>query len=152
MKFHRAPFQVLVFPFIWNSPETQPQYAIFRRKDEGYWQGIAGGGEGGEDPLAAARREAEEEAGIKRDNEFIRLDSTSTIPVVNVCGFEWGKDVLVIPEYTFGVKLTESNLKLSREHSEVSWKSFAETISRLKWDSNKNALWELNWRLTRSAI
>lgn len=59
----RAPSKVLVLPFRRCATDAF-QYAIFRCADLRYWQPIAGGGEGDETPLAAARREAWEEAGI----------------------------------------------------------------------------------------
>lgn len=58
------------------------QYALFRRADAAYWQGVAGGGEAGESPLEAARREAAEEAGMIGDREFVALDARATLPVV----------------------------------------------------------------------
>ena len=59
----RAPFEVLVYPYR-GLPDGRFVYALFRRADAGFWQGIAGGGEDGETPLEAVRREAYEEAGI----------------------------------------------------------------------------------------
>ncbi len=145
----RAPFQVLVLPF-WDSPDGQTLYAIFRREAStgGYWQGISGGGEDNETPLEAARREAFEEAGIEPRNEFIPLRSVCTIPVVNIAGFQWGASVLVIPEYCFGAKLANPTICLSDEHSEYRWVTYDEGISQLQWDSNKNALWELDHRIS----
>ena len=58
----RAPFQVLIYPYR-RIHEDGFEYAVFKRADEGFWQGISGGGEDGESPLEAARREAFEEAG-----------------------------------------------------------------------------------------
>ncbi len=55
----RAPYQVLIFPYI--KTDDSIQYAIFNRSDYGYWQGIAGGGEDGEIPIESAKREAFEE-------------------------------------------------------------------------------------------
>src|SRR5215216_3724181 len=65
----RAPFQVLVLPFRIVDTSTF-EYALFKRSDEPYWQGIAGGGEDAETPLAAARREAFEEAQIPPSTTF----------------------------------------------------------------------------------
>jgi dihydroneopterin triphosphate diphosphatase len=73
----------------------------------------------------------------------------TTIPVINVSGFLWGDDVLVIPEYSFGVQLHNKSITLSHEHQDYAWLAFDVAIHRLKWDSNRNALWELNYRLTR---
>ena len=146
----RAPFQVLVLPYRIAS-DNAILYALFKRESStgGYWQGIAGGGEDGESPLEAAKRETHEEAGIHPRHEYIKLDSCATVPVANVCGFRWGDDVLVIPEYCFGVKVEDAQLQLSYEHTEYRWRSYARALEILHWDSNKCALWELNFRVRR---
>ena len=144
----RAPFQVLVLPFR-HSQDGYLEYAIFRRRDGEYWQFIAGGGENNEKPLESAQREALEEAGISPESDYIVLDSCNTVPVEGVTGeFTWGKNVYVIPEYTFGVKLDSGVIKLSKEHTEYRWVSYQDALTMLKWDSNRNALWELNARIT----
>jgi dATP pyrophosphohydrolase len=114
----RAAFQVVVFPF---RREGQGfVYALFRRQDAGYWQGVAGGGEAGESPLEAARREAAEEAGVGDGAQFVVLDARATMPVVAVTGeFSWGPRVLVIPEYAFGVGVDSAELRLSDERGRV---------------------------------
>ena len=144
----RAPYQVLVLPYTITS-DSLILYALFKRADADYWQGIAGGGEDSESPLEAARREAFEEAGIGMDKEFIKLDFLAYIPVVGVSGFLWGEDVLVIPEHCFGVRVEHERLTLSLEHSDYKWVDYDSAREMLHWDSNKNALWELNHRLTR---
>ena len=79
-----------------------------------------------------------------------QLDSKTTIPVINITGeYTWGKNVYVIPEYTFAIKLKNCNIKLSNEHKEYKWVEYDEAIKKLKYDSNKTALWELNDRLKR---
>jgi dATP pyrophosphohydrolase len=146
----RAPFQVLVLPFHIESAWADPRYAVFRRRDakDGCWQGIAGGGQVGEEQEGAARREAKEEAGIADSAKFMRLASMTTLPVVNISGFCWGPDVLVVPEYSFGAEVESCDLRLSREHIEYRWAPYEEARELLTWDSNKNALWELNHRLS----
>ncbi|PFT54714.1 NUDIX pyrophosphatase [Bacillus cereus] len=144
----RAPYQVLVFPYIITNNSIQ--YAIFNRSDYGYWQGIAGGGEDGETPIESAKREAFEEAGIIRECPYIKLDSVTSLPVEDVVGgFPWGEDVYVIKEFSFGVKVPTKIIELSREHFNYKWLCFEEAVSLLKWDSNKTALWELNKRLLK---
>jgi len=146
---NRAPFQVLVLPFH-HGQGGSLEYAIFKRRDGEYWQFIAGGGENTEKPVESAKREAFEEAEISPESEYIILDSCNTIPVEGVTGeFTWGKEVYVIPEYTFGVKLDNDTIILSREHTEYRWVSCENAVAMLKWDSNKNALWELNARITK---
>ncbi|MFC1948901.1 NUDIX pyrophosphatase [Chloroflexota bacterium] len=144
----RAPFQILVLPFR-HGQGGYIEYAVFKRRDGEYWQFIAGGGDDDEQPIEPAKREAFEEAGISPDSKYITLDSCNTVPVEGVTGeFTWGKDVYVIPEYTFGVKADNEPITISREHTEYKWASFEDATAMLKWDSNKNALWELNARIT----
>jgi len=147
----RAPFQVLVLPFTQDSVGNL-LYAVFQRAKDtgGYWQFIAGGGKNAETPLLAAKREAFEEAGITPENEYILLESMATIPVVNVSGFSWGENILVIPEHCLGVHVLNSHLTLSAEHVAYSWESYEAAQRLLRWDSNKNALWELDFRLRRN--
>ncbi len=148
----RAPFQVLIFPYRFL-PGGEIEYAIFNRADDTahFWQGIAGGGEGTETPIEAAKREAYEEGGIPAASPYLTLDSVATIPVEEISGFLWGEDVLVIPEYCFGVEVTDRALLLSHEHTEFRWVDYESAVELLKWDSNKNALWELNVRLRRQS-
>ena len=148
----RAPFQVIVFPYL-ESDNGEKRYAIFRRSDNFQWQGISGGGEANETPLYAARRESFEEAGISKGAEFIRLESISYLPVTQVVqDYIWGEDCLVIPQYSFGVKVSSDKFELSGEHVEYRWLSAVEAAALLKWDSNRNALWELNKRLETGRI
>ena len=118
----RAPFQVLVLPYRWK--EGNPEYAVLKVVDGEYWQFVAGGGEDQETPLEAARRECREETGLEGD--LLQLDSLSTLPRDEfIASSFWPEDIYVIPEHC----------------------SFQEGTQCLKWDSNRNALWELNQRL-----
>ena len=67
----RAPFQVLVFAFF-PTQDSEFEYLLLKRSDERWWQGIAGGGEGNETPLEAAKRETFEETGIPNDSLFLQ--------------------------------------------------------------------------------
>lgn len=148
----RAPFQVLVIPVRANSDGIR--YALFRRTHAtgGYWQGIAGGGEGDESPMDAAKREAAEEAGLNSDLIFVQLDSMAMIPVVNVAGFQWGEETLVIPEYAFAAVVESGDCRLSDEHTEFNWYRFDDAMALLHWDSNRTALWELDWRIRHGGL
>lgn len=143
----RAPFQVLVLP--WRLTEqAEREYAVFCRSDSDCWQGIAGGGEGEESPLEAARREAHEEAGIRPDSTYLRLDSTSSIRVSEFANTEhWGPDRYVITEHAFGVDATGQPIVLSHEHATFRWLRYNEAHALLTWDGNRTALWELHRRL-----
>jgi dATP pyrophosphohydrolase len=140
----RAPFQVLVLPFRWK--EGKPEYAVLKVVDGGYWQFVAGGGEDQETPLEAARREALEETGLEGD--LLQLDSLTTIPKYHFLSADsWDEEIYVVPEYTFAIQAGDAEIQLSREHTEYRWVSFQEGSQCLKWDSNRNALWELDQRL-----
>jgi dATP pyrophosphohydrolase len=150
----RAPFQVLVFPYR-RTPEGGLEYALFRRADAGFWQGVAGGGEslessdtGQETPSEAARRETWEEAGIPPGAELLPLSTVESIRVTEFAeSAQWGEDVFVIPQHCFGIKADGCDIVLSDEHSEFRWLPYAEADALLRFDGNKTALWELNQRL-----
>ena len=144
----RAAFQVLVIPYR-TMADGEPRYLLFKRSDLDVWQWIAGGGEGDEKPEQAARREASEEAGIPEDARLICLDSMASIPAAHFADHHlWGTDTFVIPEYSFGVEVEGEGVHLSGEHSECAWVHYETAQNRLRWDSNKTALWELHSRLS----
>ena len=117
----RAPFQVLVSPYRFP-PGGGVEYAVFKRADLGFWQGISGGGEDAETPFEAAKREALEEGGIPSESRYTALDMIATIPVVDITGdLPWGDSVLVVPEHCFGVDVTALRVRLSQEHTEFRW-------------------------------
>jgi dATP pyrophosphohydrolase len=141
----RAPFQILAIPYKKN---TELQFCVFHRADIDQFQFVAGGGEDDEKPLDSAIREIREETGIKVKN-VIQLKSMTFISA-NVISEKqrktWSKDTFVIPEYAFGFECDEE-ITLSDEHIGYEWLSYDEAKSRLTWDSNKTALYELNCRL-----
>jgi dATP pyrophosphohydrolase len=127
----RAPFQILVLPF--RLTATEPEFAVLKRRDDDNWQFVAGGGEDNETPLQAARRETQEEIGLA--GEMIKLDSISTVPKNCFAAADsWGP-------------AEDAEPGLSSEHTEIKWLPYQQAYEILKWDSNRNALWELNERL-----
>ena len=112
---------------------------------------MSGGGEDNETPIETVVREIKEETSLIIDkNEIRQLDSRTTIPVLNITGkYTWGDSVFVVPEYTFAVELKNYDIKLSHEHKESQWVEYNEAMEKLRYDSNKTALWELNERLTK---
>lgn len=146
----RAKYQVLVIPY--NIYNGNIQYCLFRRSDMDIWQFIAGGGEDFDKSiLLSAKREASEEGNIDFNNEYIRLDTISSIPVncFKNARAIWGEDCYVVPEYCFGVKLDKKEILLSTEHSEYKWCSYEDALKHLKYDSNRTALWELDCRIKK---
>lgn len=144
----RAKYQVLVIPYCIEN--NIAKYCIFRRSDMDVWQFIAGGGEDEDSSvLESAKREAYEEAGIRMEEKYTQLDSLSSIPTncfKNAVKI-WGAACLVIPEYSFAVMLNGKDLKISHEHTEYEWVAYEVADERLKYDSNKTALWELDRRI-----
>ena len=143
----RAPFQVLVYPYRTINNE-QIRYALLKRADAGWWQGIAGGGEDKETPLDAAIRETYEETGISTVSEIMQLTSTESVPAA---GFRdshlWGEDVYVIPQYSFGVAAHDVKIVISHEHTEYGWFTYEEACKLIQYDGSRTALWELDKRL-----
>jgi dATP pyrophosphohydrolase len=143
----RAPFQVIVLPFTSNNLHER-LYGVFRRARHDMWQAISGGGEDSETPVQAAVRETLEETGIVAGDALLPLDSRASIPVaVFADTAHWPDDLFVVPEYAFGLFVSDATVHLSEEHVEVAWLPFREAHERLTWDSNKVALWELEQRL-----
>ena len=142
----RAPFQVLVLPY--RRIAVGLQVAALHRTDHDLWQFVSGGGEAGETVERAARREAREEAGIPEDATFLSLDAKAMLPA---CWFAawpaWPDDLLLVPEHAFAVEVGARALELSGEHDELRWVHYDEAIARLRFDSNRIALWELHERL-----
>ena len=143
----RAPFQVLVIPF---DDTADLRVAVLRRADMDAWQFVAGGGEEGETPLAAARREAMEEIGAI--GEPYPLDSRCSVPASVIrpeARSHWPARTLVIPEYAFALRVKEGALTLSREHTGAAWLSPEKAARLLRYDSNRTALAELTERIHR---
>ena len=146
----RAPLQVLVIPYRQNSHGGY-EYAVCHCAGSTQWQFVAGGAEDAEAPLAAAIREAAEEAGIPAGRNWITLDAMATVPrTAFPSATHWPTNLLVVPEHAFAVAADGLTLTLSHEHTEVRWLPFEEARTLLTWDSNRVALWELNERLTKS--
>jgi len=146
----RAPFQVVIFPF--RRVSQAIEVAVFRRSDLGIWQGLAGGGEGDETPVEAARREAFEEAAVPLDAPYFALSTTSSVPVSCIgaaARAHWPADLYVIPNHAFAVEVARDFQPiLSREHSELAWCSYEDAYTRLHYENNRVALEELHLRIT----
>ena len=143
----RAPFNVMVYPYI-EVADSEFEYALLKRADNGAWLGVSGGGEDGETIIEAARRETLEEAGIDAGSAFIRLDTVEPLPVTlfNV-SHPWDKNLYIVPQYTFGVRVTDRRIVLSHEHSEYGWFTYDVAYDLIIYDDARTALWELDRRV-----
>ena len=147
----RAPFQILALPYRMNGEE--PLYCIFRRADFDQWQFISGGGEDTETPMEAAIREILEEGSILVC-EITALTSLAYIPSLVFPKrhlYGWPDDTFVVPEYAFAFACTDE-IHLSHEHTEYAWLPYEAACEKLRWDSNRTALYELHCRLTGFSI
>lgn len=149
----RAKYQVLVLPY--KRQDGNILYCIFRRSDMDVWQFAAGGGEDEDaSPLASAKREAYEEAHISLDEKYDILETTCSISTECFPKARriWGETCLVIPEYCFAVEITNADIKISHEHTGFEWVDYQTAVRRLRYDSNKTALWELDNKLRLGVI
>lgn len=142
----RAKYQVLIIPF--RKEKDKIKFGIFKREDMNIYQAISGGGEDGETILESAKREFFEETGIKKE-KFIKLDSINSIPASCFPTSKvWGSNTYVVPEYAFGVELTKNDkIILSSEHKSFKFIDYDSATKKLKYDSNRTALYELNERI-----
>ena len=147
----RAPYQVLVI--LYKIESNKILYGIFYRNSHPIWQFISGGGENREEPIETVIREIKEETSLNVEKRKIeKLDSKTTIPVLNITGeYTWGENVYVVPEYSYAIEVKDEdgNIHLSNEHKEYKWVEYDEALEKLKYDSNKTALWELNEKLNK---
>lgn len=141
----RVPFQILAIPY---RKKQEYQFCVFHRADIDQYQFVAGGGENDEQAIDAAIREIKEETNVSAES-VISLTSMAYIPanVIAECHRKhWSTDTYVIPEYSFGFEC-EAEICISDEHIGFEWLNYKNAMSKLTWDSNKTALYELNCRL-----
>lgn len=133
----RAKFLVLIIPF--RAVENGvPEFAVAKRSEMDVWQFLSGGGEDGETPYQAAKRESNEEGGIPYEKELLELDSMASIRSTCFGAHkDWGNDVYVVSEYTFGVDIEDRELTLSSEHTNLRWLKHEEASEKLKWAATR---------------
>lgn len=131
---------ICAFPF--RVIDSRIEYLMLHRvpKKGGFWQGVTGKIEKGESPAGAASRETLEETGL-RPLEVIAVDYVHVYYHPN--------SEKVRHEPTFGVRVGETFVALSKEHDEYRWVSFEEALSMLRWEGNKKGLKALQAILSR---
>jgi dATP pyrophosphohydrolase len=131
-----------VYPYRYRA-DTGLEVALFRRVHGGYWQGIAGGGDEGETPAEAARRETLEEAGLEWVGPWIALAPRLSVPV-NVIRPDlrkhWPGWLTTIPCHPFGFEAPDQPIRLSAEHAEFCWARLREARELVHWDNDRIAL------------
>lgn len=143
----RARFQVLVFPYIVCGNDVR--FALFRKSPEAKcrWQGVSGGGRDEEAPVEAAQRISFEKIGIMPDVPLTKLDAHMMIPVVDIGGFQRNSDMLLLPEYTFGVSVDQRSLTPAHWFAMITWQDIDSAMNMVGSDNGRVALWELHQRL-----
>ena len=149
----RQPCSVLVFPF--RRDADGPLFAVFRRSDDSNWQSVAGGVEGDETLVEAARRETAEEAAITTRHPLYKLDMVSGVAKTWFAARKyWPDDLYIVEKHFFGMDVTDEAdaIALSREHDDFRWTTYDNAESMLRYDDDKTALWELDERIRRGDL
>lgn len=149
----RQPKQIHVF--LYRFRNGRYEYALLQRSDLlTCWQGVCGGLEDDETIEQGARREIFEEAGISQPLPLYPLECVSYIRA-NVFSAQtmerWGKEAVVVPIYYFAMPF-DGDVQLSEEHTAVEWLSYGAAYSRLYFEDQQTALYELNERLLRGLM
>ncbi len=124
---------------------NQIKYLIIKRckADGGFWQGVTGTLEEGENLRDCLIREIDEELGVNRNNLLQISDLKQTL--------QWSKKTgFMITEYVYAVKIDlNSIIALSEEHDDFRWCDFDEAHQMLGKDNNKNTLKLINSELQK---
>jgi lipoyl(octanoyl) transferase len=136
----RQPFQVLVYPA--RVAGNDWEYLLLRRVPSrgGFWQGITGGVEEGEDLAVTAMRELAEEAGLV-PSALEQMVYSYTLSMQDEWRELYATGVEEIVEYVF-VALVDRQQEptLSWEHDAWQWCSLDEALELLTYPGNVEAL------------
>jgi 8-oxo-dGTP pyrophosphatase MutT (NUDIX family) len=137
---YRRPTQVLVHAV--RRTEDGWSYLMLRRVPQrgGFWQGVSGGAEWGEELPDAARRELLEETGLQ-PVELRRVDCQYTLPMEERWKKWYRPGTAEIEEYVFLALVEGQDVVLSpEEHDDCRWCSYEEALGLLAWPENVKAL------------
>ena len=106
----------------------------------GFWQGVSGGVEDGEELAETALRELIEETQLE-PSALHKIDFSYSFPAEGIWGFMYEPGVQEIMEYAFVAHVDPQRQPvISREHDQWKWCSFDEAFKLLFWPDNKEAL------------
>jgi predicted NUDIX family NTP pyrophosphohydrolase len=135
---NRKSAGILLFRFVKGTPEVllvHPGGPFWIHKDVGAWSIPKGGMEEGESNLDAAKRELEEETGIKTDGEFIEL---SSVKQGNKIIFAWAFELREEAEFRMS-----NSFELEWPPKSGKLKSFPE-IDKAEWFNLEEAKIKIN--------
>jgi dATP pyrophosphohydrolase len=136
----RQPFQVLVYPARIAGDDWE--YLLLRRVPSrgGFWQGITGGVEEGEDLAGTAMRELAEEAGLV-PSALEQMDCSYSLLMQDEWRELYAAGVEEIVEYVFVAFIDrQQEPAISWEHDAWQWCSLDEALELLTYPENKEAL------------
>jgi 8-oxo-dGTP pyrophosphatase MutT (NUDIX family) len=129
-----SQIQIVVYKIIGGAVS----YLLLKRSEAkgGFWQPVTGGIELGENDIQALHRELGEELGIFT---YIRVT-----PMIYEFSFSVEQSHN-LKERVYGVEVDpDQEIILSSEHTDYAWLPYEDAIDRLKWDSNRQALTNLD--------
>jgi 8-oxo-dGTP pyrophosphatase MutT (NUDIX family) len=137
----RRPIQVLVYSA--RRGDADWEYLLLHRTPwgDGFWQGVTGGVEGDETPLAAAYRELQEETGFTPER-LEDLDFSYTFPVADRWRYLYAPGVDEIREHVYLAEVASGADPAidRREHDDWRWCTLEAATSLLIWPDNVNGL------------
>jgi len=137
----RQPIQVLIYPVKFAGSDWE--YLLLRRvlSRGGFWQGVTGGVEEGEDLAEAARREFIEETRLV-PSTLDRIDYSYSFPVEDKWRHLYAVGVERIIEHVFVAYVDGQQEPIidPDEHDEWKWCPFHEALELLTWPGNIEAL------------
>lgn len=125
---------------VFKSEGNGYKFLVLKRAEDhgGFWQSITGGVKEGEGQIEALKRELQEETGIIEYRQIINLKYSFSF-----CLPQLGQ----LTENVYAVEVRpETEIILSHEHTEFRWLSFEESLTLIKYDSNKEGLRKL-WKI-----
>lgn len=138
----RIPIQVLVYPV--KKREVEWQYLMLKRIKSrgGFWQGVTGAVEEGENLLDTAKRELFEETGY-RPRFIVQMKNISYSIKLNKRQQKYySPEIKSVSECVFVARIEHPNSPIidPKEHDEWKWCNFEEAMGLLSYDDNKKAL------------
>lgn len=133
MEFRTTQVEVIVFKIV----DNQVFFLLLKRNPlrGDFWQPVTGGVHKNEPLSEAVKRELREETGI---TNYLKIYD-------DIYYFEFQSEGYgILKEYVFGVKIIpETVVQISSEHTAMKWCNLEESLSLLKYDSNRVAFQKL---------